>query len=70
MARFRNDSHLDVYVDLGKLILVRPGQVVDLEGALSCPPLTMLMDVPPTLSPKTKKKVPRKSKSSDTSGTI
>ena len=68
MAKFKNTLTQDVYIDLGKLIRVPPGECIDLAGTHSCPPLTLVMEVPPP--PPKKKKTPKKSKSSSTSGTI
>jgi len=70
MAKFKNNHNHDVYVDLGGLVQVKPGQVLDLEGAASLPPLTRLMDIEPVPRPTPKKKSRKKSKSSATSGTI
>ena len=70
MAKFRNDSPHDVYVDLGSLLLVRPGEVIDLVGALSCPPLTLLREEVFSRETPIKKKLPRKTKSRPVSGTI
>tara|TARA_R100001377_G_scaffold83878_2_gene66225 strand:+ start:262 stop:471 length:210 start_codon:yes stop_codon:yes gene_type:complete len=69
MATFKNNHPHDVYVDFGKLLLVQPGETITLEGALSCPPLTVVMEeIPP--KPPAKKKVHKKSKPSSVSGTI
>jgi hypothetical protein len=58
---FRNDTGQDVYIDIGRLHLVKPGEVVTLEGAYTCPPLTPVpFEEPKPTSrksaPKTKKK--------------
>ena len=67
MAKFKNNSPHDVYVDLGRLLRVQAGEVIELAGALSCPPLTMLPDEVVVVPKKLKKK---KSKASSVSGTI
>ena len=36
MAKFKNNSPHDVYVDLGRLLRVQAGEVIELAGALSC----------------------------------
>tara|TARA_R110002074_G_scaffold144280_1_gene291763 strand:- start:435 stop:635 length:201 start_codon:yes stop_codon:yes gene_type:complete len=66
MAKFKNNSPHDVYVDLGRLLRVQAGEVIELAGALSCPPLTMLPDAVVV----TKKPKKKKSKASSVSGTI
>jgi|14_taG_2_1085336.scaffolds.fasta_scaffold92956_2 hypothetical protein len=66
MAKFKNNSPHDVYVDLGKLMRVKSGGVIDLVGAHSCPPLTLV----PEVIEKPKRKSPPKARSSATSGTI
>jgi hypothetical protein len=34
--KFKNNNNMDVYVDLGTLRRVSPGEVIDLPGALKC----------------------------------
>ena len=59
---FKNNTGQDVYIDVGKLVLVKPAEVINLEGAYSCPPLT---PIPPSEPPKktAKKYKPKSSKS-------
>tara|TARA_R100000458_G_scaffold29270_1_gene26776 strand:+ start:1640 stop:1855 length:216 start_codon:yes stop_codon:yes gene_type:complete len=71
MAKFQNKTGMDVYIDLGKLILVKSDEVIELEGSYSCPPLTVIH--PESKAPTKKKpakKVPPKPKSKSPSGTI
>jgi len=71
MAKFKNNTKHDVYIDLGRLVRVQAGEVIDLHGAVAIHPLTRLMeDVPPVPKPAPKKKPPKKSKSFSTSSTI
>ncbi len=61
---------MDVYIDLGRLILVKAEEIIDLEGSFSCHPLVI---VHPTSSKPTKKpvkKVAAKPKPTSVSGTI
>lgn len=62
MAKFKNTQNHDVYVDFGKLILVRAGESINLEGALSCPPLTLVLEESPKKPvAKVPQKTPKKS---------
>jgi len=72
MGKFRNDTHTDVFIDVGELLRVAPGEVIHLAGILSKPPLTPVgIPVPePTLPKKTYKKPPKKKSPRSTSGTI
>ena len=70
MAKFKNESTHDVYIDLGSLLRVEPGQEVELPGARSVQGLTRVPDVAPLPKPKPRKKPIKKSKGSATSGTI
>ena len=67
MAKFVNNSDNDVFIDLGKLILIRPGEVIDLPKANSCPPLTI---IPPKTKRKKPQAPPKKSSAPPASGTI
>jgi len=67
MAKFVNNSDNDVFIDLGKLILIRPGEVIDLPKANSCPPLTL---IPPTPKKRKPKVTAKKSPTPPVSGTI
>ena len=56
---FVNNTGQDVYIDIGNLKLVKPGEVIKLEGAYTCPPLTPVpFEKKPARKspPKTKKK--------------
>jgi hypothetical protein len=72
--KFKNNTNMDVYVDLGTLRRVSPGEVIDLPGALKCEGLSpMYPEAPP--KPKVVKKTPKKKpektiKNTNTSGTI
>lgn len=73
--RFKNNNNLDMYVDLGTLRRVAPGEVIDLPGALKCEGLTPIHEPAPTkpapVKKEPKKKKPVKStKNVGTSGTI
>tara|TARA_R100000005_G_C4985813_1_gene194210 strand:+ start:1765 stop:1956 length:192 start_codon:yes stop_codon:yes gene_type:complete len=58
---FRNDTEQDVYIDIGRLHLVKPGEVVTLEGAYTCPPLTpMPFEQPKTTARKSPQKTKKK----------
>ncbi len=72
--KFKNNNNIDVYVDLGTLKRVSPGEVIDLPGALKCEGLSPMHPEAP-LKPKVVKKAPIKKsektiKKTDTSGTI
>lgn len=72
--KFINNTNIDVYVDLGTLRRVSPGEVIDLPGALKCEGLSPVPhEAPP--KPKVAKKAPKKkpvktTKDISTSGTI
>ena len=66
MAKFVNNSD-NVFIDLGKLILIRPGEVIDLPKAHSCPPLTL---IPPTPKKRKPQVTAKKSSAPPASGTI
>ena len=69
MARFKNNTGHDVYMDFGKFTLVRPNEIINLEGTFSAPPLTLVEDF--KSAPKFKpKKTRKKPTSKGTSGTI
>jgi hypothetical protein len=63
--KFINNLPHDVYVDLGGLKRVVPGEVLDLPGVFSMNPLTPIMEAAPP-----KKKAKTKPKKTSTSGTI
>ena len=67
--KFKNNQDHDVYIDLGQLRRISPGEVVELRGLYKCPPLTTLGDIP---SPVRSKAAPKRKKSrkTNTSGTI
>jgi len=68
--QFKNTQPIDVYVDLGTLRRVAPGEVIDLPGAIKCAGLTPVLE-PSKPKPKPTKKKPVKStKNLNTSGTI
>ena len=70
--KFKNNQSVDVYIDLGTLRRVCPGEIIDLPGALICGGLTPVMgekkSVVPLKAPK--KKVAKSTKNVATSGTI
>ena len=71
--KFKNNQPIDVYVDLGTLRRVTPGEIIELHDALVCPGLTpiILPEAKTTRTKKVVKKKPRKSiPNIDTSGTI
>ena len=69
MAKFKNKTGYDVYLDLGGLRRIAANEVVELEGTFSAPPLTFVEDFKP--APKSKpKKTRKKPTSKGTSGTI
>jgi len=65
--KFINKSQNDVYVDLGTLLRVAPGEVIELAGAVSCPPLEPIFEPPQKPA---KKKAVKTVKNTSTSGTI
>jgi hypothetical protein len=72
--KFKNTQPIDVYVDLGTLKRVAPGEVIDLPGALKCEGLSPIHE---QVTPKRKvvAKAPKKKsektiKKTGTSGTI
>ena len=72
--KFKNTQTIDVYVDLGVLRRVAPGEVIDLPGALKCEGLTPLYGEVKTQSKAMKKaikkKAPKTTKNVGVSGTI
>jgi hypothetical protein len=72
MARFKNNTGRDVYLDLGGLRRIAPDEIVDLVGTYSMPPLTLLdMQSKDFAPPKPKaKRQPKKPSPKGTSGTI
>ena len=67
--KFKNTNSIDVYVDLGTLRRVAPGEVLDLPGAVKCEGLTAVYEPIPTKS-KAAKKPKKSTKNIGTSGTI
>jgi len=65
--KFQNNTGADVFLDLGGFILVRPREIIDLEGHPTCPPLTPIL---PAVPPKPKPKKAPKPKKTNVSGTI
>lgn len=67
--KFKNNLGHDVYIDLGSLRRIAPGEIVELKGLIKCPPLTPVTVI---TSPAPKKATPKRKKSSktNTSGTI
>jgi len=65
--KFVNNTSIDVYVDLGTLRRVAPGEVVELPGALTCQGLSPIHEPAPK---RVKKAPPKKAKKTSTSGTI
>jgi len=72
--KFKNNQPIDVYVDLGSLRRVSPGEEIDLPSALICPGLTPVPEATPTKPKPVKKPAPKKpektTKNIATSGTI
>tara|TARA_R110001599_G_scaffold190573_1_gene385446 strand:+ start:3420 stop:3641 length:222 start_codon:yes stop_codon:yes gene_type:complete len=72
--KFKNTNSIDVYVDLGTLRRIAPGEVLDLPGALICDGLTPIHEPTPTKPKAVKKPSPKKpektTKNIATSGTI
>tara|TARA_R110002012_G_scaffold52006_2_gene133775 strand:+ start:1209 stop:1430 length:222 start_codon:yes stop_codon:yes gene_type:complete len=72
--KFKNNTGDDVYVDLGTLHRVPPGQEVNLPGAIRVPGLTPVHEPIPAKPKGVKKAAPQKhvksTKNVDTSGTI
>ena len=68
--KFKNNFAHDVYVDMGNLMRVAPGEVIELKGALHCPPLTPMFEETPPPKKAPKKKPTKTKKSTPTSGTI
>ncbi len=54
MARFKNNTGRDVYLDLGGLRRIAPDEVVDLVGTYSMPPLTLIEEYKPKPKPESK----------------
>ena len=71
--KFKNNTPIDVYVDLGTLRRVAPGEEIDLPGAVKVEGLTAVHEPAPkkTAVKKPEKKKPTKStKNVGVSGTI
>jgi len=69
--KFKNTQPIDVYIDLGTLRRVGPGEIVDLPGAHKCEGLTPVYEPPSKGVKKPPKKKPVKStKNVSTSSTI
>ena len=64
--KFKNKMGMDVYIDIEGLRQVKAGEIVDLKGTLTCPPLTPILETAP---PKPKK-YKKKTSAPPTSGTI
>jgi len=64
--KFKNTNSIDVYVDLGTLRRVAPGEVLDLPGAIKCEGLVPIQEP----IPKAVKKPKKSTKNVGTSGTI
>ena len=56
--KFKNHQPHDVYINLGTLKRIPPGEIIELQGILTCPPLTPLFEEKETKT--SKKKVPKK----------
>jgi hypothetical protein len=69
--KFKNNTGQNVYIDLGGFVLVRPNEILDLEGHPNCAPLTRIEEnAPPPKKKSVKKKKPSKVVKPNTSGTI
>lgn len=70
--KFKNNQKNDVYIDLGGLVRIAPGETVELKGLLICPPLTPVEIIPVQVraKPKKPKAKSKKSSTTGTSGTI
>tara|TARA_R100000152_G_C6688204_1_gene120449 strand:+ start:31 stop:240 length:210 start_codon:yes stop_codon:yes gene_type:complete len=68
--KFKNKYTHDVYVDMGNLVRVAPGEVIELEGTSSCPPLTPVFETTSVPKKAPKKKASKSKKIKPTSGTI
>ena len=68
--KFKNNYTHDVYVDMGTLLRVPPGEVIELAGALTCPPLTPVFEHASVSKKAPKKKPTKTKKTTPTSGTI
>tara|TARA_R110000803_G_scaffold57076_1_gene114892 strand:- start:17 stop:232 length:216 start_codon:yes stop_codon:yes gene_type:complete len=70
--KFKNNQPIDVYIDLGTLRRVSPGEIIDLPGAITCANLTPIMEVKKPVTPykEPKKKPVKTPKNISTSGTI
>ena len=72
--KFKNTSNLDVYVDLGTLRRVAPGEVIDFPGALKVAGLSPVIDsvpvVPVEKKPNPKKKITKSTKNVSVNDTI
>ena len=72
--KFKNNTGDDVYVDLGTLRRVCPGEEIDLPGAMRIDGLTPLYEPTPVKPKAVKKPTPKKpektTKNIATSGTI
>ena len=58
--KFKNTQTIDVYVDLGVLRRVVPGEVIDLPGVLKCAGLAPLYEEVKTQSKAMKKAIKKK----------
>jgi hypothetical protein len=68
--KYKNTTGHNVFLDLGGFILVRPNEIVELEGNPTFAPLTAVQDPLPA-APKAKKATPKKkTKAPSVSGTI
>ena len=57
MTQFQNKTGHVVFIDMGGFISVKPGETIELEGALTAPPLTPVFGTPRRATPK---KAPKK----------
>ena len=71
--KFKNNQNIDVYVDLGTLKRIAPGEIIDLPGAVTCASLTPVieeMEVNKKPQKAVKRKPVKPFKKISTSGTI
>jgi hypothetical protein len=66
--KFQNRTGANVYIDMGGFVLIRPNEIIELEGHPNCPPLTPIHATLPVKPKKTKKEA--KPKNPSASGTI
>tara|TARA_R100000458_G_C8161189_1_gene165165 strand:- start:219 stop:419 length:201 start_codon:yes stop_codon:yes gene_type:complete len=64
--KFKNNHKHDVYIDLGGLKRIAPGEVIELTHALKCEPLTPILEHIPAPKKKAPKPKPKKSTPKDT----